>query len=75
MLHHQVHFLRASCVPEIRKDRVYKLALALQTNSLDIVQAECGCAAGKEPHVSYKYIVALSYAFVDFCHLETTPEF
>ena len=39
MLHHQVHFLRARCVPEMRKDRVYKLALALKTDSLDIDSA------------------------------------
>ena len=59
----------------MRKDRVYKLALALQTDSLDIVQAECGCAAGKGPHGSCKDIAALSYAFADFCRLGTTPEF
>ena len=68
-------FLRARCVPEMRKDRVYKLALALQTDNLDVVQAECGCAAGKGPHGSCKHIAALSYAFADFCHLGTTPEF
>ena len=62
-------------MPEMRKDRVYKLAPALQTDSLDKVQDECGCAAGKGPHGSCKHITAFSYAFTDFCRLGTTPEF
>ena len=68
-------FFRAKCVPEMRKDRVYMLALALQANSLDIVHAECGCPAGRGPHGSCKHIAALCYALVDFFRLGSLPEF
>ena len=68
-------FLRAKCVPEMRKDRIYKLGLALQADSFDITHAECGCPAGKGPHGSCKHIAALCYALADFCRLGVLPDF
>lgn len=68
-------FVKAKCIPEMRKDRVYKLGLALEVESFDILEAECGCAAGKGPQGSCKHIAALAYALADFFHLGKLPEF
>ena len=67
--------LRASCLPEMRKDRVYKLLLLLDSKSSDILQAECGCPGGKGPFASCKHIGALCYAIEEFCRLGSTPDF
>ena len=45
-------FVKAKCIPEMRKDRVYHLGLVLQSCNMDIVHAECGCPAGKGPYGS-----------------------
>lgn len=45
-------FIRANCHPEMRKDRVYKLCMSLSTDSIDILEAECGCHGGKGPSAS-----------------------
>ena len=68
-------FIQADCMPEIRKDRMYKLLLCLDLNTLDIVSAECGCPAGKGPCASCKHIGALCYALEEFSHLGKLPEF
>ena len=39
--------VQAKCLPEMRKDHVYKLLLFLDLESSGIVGAECGCPAGK----------------------------
>ena len=48
--------------------RVYKLNLAICTESYDIIFAECGCPAGKGPSGSCKHIGALCYAFAEFAY-------
>ena len=68
-------YVKANCIPEMRKDRIYLLHMALQCNGYDIVHAECGCPAGKGPQGSCKHIAALSFALVDFCRLGVRPEF
>ena len=68
-------YIKAICLPEIKKDRVYKLNLAMCTESYDIVFAECGCPAGKWPSGSCKHIGALCYAFAEFCKLGKLPQF
>ena len=55
------------CVPEMRKDCVYKLMMSLNLRTFDITTAACGCPAGKGPFASCKHIEALCYAFVEFC--------
>ena len=67
-------YIRASCLPEMRKDRVYNMSLALN-QSCDITYASCGCPAGMGPSGSCKHIGALCYAFSDFCKSGSTPEF
>ena len=68
-------YLRASCLPEMRKDRIYKLALTLNSHTLDIIYATCGCPAGKGPSGSCKHISALCYAFAEFCKCGAIPGF
>ena len=68
-------FVKAECLPEMRKDRVYCVQMALQCSSSDIVGAECGCPAGRGPTGSCKHIGALSYALADFIRFRKSPEY
>ena len=68
-------YLRASCLPEMRKDRIYKIAQTLNSQTLDIVYATCGCPAGKGPSGSCKHISALCFAFAEFCKCGAIPGF
>ena len=52
-------FLKAKCLPEMKKDRVYKLLMSMNTGSFDIQTAECGCPGGKGPTATCKHIGAL----------------
>ena len=54
-----VLYIKCECLPEMRKDRMYSISMALSSNSQEIMQAECGCPAGREPHGSCKHIAAL----------------
>ena len=65
-------YVKANCIPEMRKDRVYLLRVAIQCNGYDIVHAECGCPAGRGPHGSCRHIAAL-FALVDFCRYGVLP--
>ena len=47
-------FLRADCVPEMKKDRLYKISMRLDRKTFDICGATCGCPAGKGPKGSCK---------------------
>ena len=41
-------FLKAKCLPEMKKDHVYKLLMSMNTDkNYDILTAECGCPGGK----------------------------
>ena len=52
-------FIRADCLPEMKKDRVYKIELQLEESSFEISAAQCGCPAGRGPRASCKHIAAL----------------
>ena len=67
--------IRANCLPEIRKDRVYKIAMKLDSRSYEIGSAQCGCPAGKGPRTSCKPIAALCYALEEFTRLRQIPDF
>ena len=67
--------IQANCVPEMRKDRIYKLHLQLDSVSSEIISARCGCPAGKGPHVSCKHVAALCYALVEFNRIRRLPDF
>lgn len=68
-------WIKANCLPEMKKDRVYKLLLSLDSTSWDILTAECGCPAGKGPNASCKHVGALCYALVQFCKSGQLPDF
>ena len=68
-------YVRATCIPEMRKDRVYKLMMSLNLKTFNITAAACGCPAGKGPFASCKHIGALCYAFVEFCASGSLPDF
>ena len=68
-------FIKAKCLPEMRKDRVYLLNMALIRPGCDIVSAECGCPAGKGPQGSCKHVGALSYALSDICRIQVLPQY
>ena len=62
------------CLPEMRKDCVYKLIIHLGSD-LNIISARCGCPAGKGPTASCKHIGALCYALANFCACGKLPDF
>ena len=69
-------FIRAKCLPEMKRDRVYRLCMFLsKDSSIDILGAECGCPGGKGPAASCKHIAALCYAFLNFCEQGIIPDF
>lgn len=51
-------FIQADCMPEMQKDRMYKLLLCLDLNTSDIVSAECGARREKD-HVLAASTLAL----------------
>ena len=67
--------IKATCLPEMRKDRMYKLVVLLEPNTFDIIAAGCGCPAGKGPCASCKHIGVLCYALEEFCHFGRLPDF
>ena len=67
--------LRATCIPEMRKDRVYKVIMTLDCKTYDIITATCGCPAGKGTTASCKHVGALCYALVEFCTSGKMPDF
>ena len=68
-------YVRANCLPEMKKDKVYRVCMALTIDGYDLAHAECGCPAGRGPHGSCKHICALCYTLVDFCRLVRLPDF
>ena len=67
--------LHANCLPEMKKDRVYKLVMKLDSRSCEIEKAQCGCPAGRGPKASCKHIAALCYALEEFTRLRQLPDF
>ena len=68
-------YVKAICLPQMRKDKDYKVHMALRTDGYDIAHAQCECPAGIGPHGSCKHIAALSYTLADFCRRGELPEF
>ena len=68
-------WVRADCLPEMKKDRIYKLLLCLNCHTFDVLSAQCGCPAGKGPAASCKHIGALCYALESFCKHGNFPDF
>ena len=68
-------WIRSICLPEMKKDEVYKLYVSLDNFSFDVLTAVCGCPAGKGPTASCKHVAALCYAVMLFCECGQLPDF
>lgn len=58
--------VKGKCLPEMKKDRVYKLQMCIDTNNSSVKGAECTCPAGRGPSGSCKHIAAFCFALEDF---------
>ena len=67
-------YLNAVCLPEMRKDREYKIQVVLSSSG-KIIFAQDGCPAGKGPRGSCKHIAAFCYALEEFVRLGFTRTF
>ena len=67
-------YLNAVCLPEMRKDREYKIQMFLSP-SAEILYAEDGCPAGRGPTGNCKHIAAFCYALEEFVRLGFTRPF
>ena len=59
------HIIRCTCLPEMKKDTLYKINVTLDSAG-DITQATSACPAGSGPFGSCKHISALCYALEEF---------
>jgi len=62
-------YVKATCLPEMKKDRTYSLVLALNKTTADVTNAQCACPAGQGPFGSCKHLAALCYALEDYVKL------
>jgi len=65
-------WIQAHCLPEMKKDRTYKVQLSLSVSGWDIIGANCECPAGQGPAATCKHIGALCQ---NFCEVGTIPQF
>ena len=65
----KIMYIKSNCLPEMRKDRIYKVCIGLEIGSSDIAYAACGCPAGKGPRGSCKHIAVLTYGISEFCKI------
>ena len=63
------YMIRCRCLPEMKKDIVYKIDLTIDAKG-DIITAMCGCPAGVGPSGCCKHISALCYALEEFCRIK-----
>ena len=54
-------WIQAHCLPEMKKDRTYKVQLSLSVSGWDIIGANCECPAGQGPAAT--------------CEVGTIPQF
>ena len=54
--------ISCSCLPEMKKDPIYKIKI----DTSDVCGAECSCPAGRGPHASCKHVAASLFALEDF---------
>ena len=59
-------YVKATCLPEMNKDRTYSLFITIRKSSVNVSSANCSCPAGKGPHGSGKHLAALCFAIEDF---------
>ncbi len=64
-------YCRCRCLPEMKKNIVYRIEVVLKSSEGDIVEAKCDCPAGTGPHGSCKHIAAFCYALEEFCRIRS----
>ena len=69
-----VVYVKAICLPEMKKDRTYPLVLTLDKMTADVTNAKCSCPAGQGPSGSCKHLAALCYALEDYVKLRAIME-
>ena len=52
-------YYQANCLPEMKRNIIYSIRIAINNSNADIVYAQCGCTAGKGPTGSCKHIGAV----------------
>ena len=57
--------VKASCLPEMKKDSTYALSIIVEKSG-KVKEARCKCPAGHGPRGSYKHIAAFCYSLADF---------
>ena len=67
-------YLRAVCLPEMGKERVYLLEKQLDSTNFEIQGASCGYPAERGPKTSCKHVAALCYALDDYSKLQSLPD-
>ena len=65
----ELYNITCECLPEMRKDRMYKIKVNIFVCSSSVMFAECGCPTGLGPHGSCKHVDAILHALEDFHHL------
>ena len=68
-------WVRAKYLPEMRKDKLYKVIASLSPVNCDILTSQCGCPAGIGPQATCKHSGALCYALANFCYCGQIPDF
>ena len=68
-------FIKCNYIPEMRKDRINKVNMVIDSDTHNIVGARCGCPAGKGPCATCKHVGGLCYALEEYCRLGRTPDY
>ena len=69
-LSHDTCFIKAKCLPEMKKDCVYELKLQISIETSSVEEAECTCPSCCGPTGSCKHIAALCFAMEILSELE-----
>ena len=49
-------YYQANCLPEMKKNVIYSIRIAINNSNADIVYAQCGCVADRGPTGSCKHM-------------------
>ena len=58
--------IECNCLPEMKKDRVYKLEIDIAKAGSDVCRAQCNYPAGRGLHGSCKHTAATLFALENF---------
>ena len=64
-----IFIIKCYCLPEMKKNIVYRIELKLDTNG-DIIGGKCGCPAGAGPCATCKHVSALCYALEEYSRIK-----